>query len=204
MKSTLLIIGICMLALPIYARENEPISLVVAPVNEDSLREVRLQMEKDSIMNSYTQIGRDYCLGSNGKSMNMQHAVVWFRKAAEEGYAPAQYELARCYMYGYGVAKNHEEMVYWTLLAAEQGYADAQNMLGVCYYRAYGVSQSYTEAVKWFLKAADQGCAEAQFNLARCYANGEGVEQSTSIARYWYGLAAEQGLPAAKNKLEQL
>lgn len=37
---------------------------------------------------------------------NYEEAVKWYRKAAEQGYAGAQFELAGCYAEGKGVANN--------------------------------------------------------------------------------------------------
>jgi TPR repeat protein len=38
-------------------------------------------------------------------------AVKWYRKAGEQGYADAQFELGRCYSEGLGVAKDNAEAV---------------------------------------------------------------------------------------------
>ena len=48
-------------------------------------------------------------------------AVKWFRKAAEQNFAKAQYNLSVCYAAGAGVAKDNCEAYKWRLLAAGQG-----------------------------------------------------------------------------------
>ena len=53
-------------------------------------------------------------------------AVKWYRKAAEQNYAAAQYNLAICYERGDGVAKDWAEAYKWLLLAARQGDEDAK------------------------------------------------------------------------------
>jgi TPR repeat protein len=53
-------------------------------------------------------------------------AVKWFRKAAEQNFAPAQYNLNVCYYNGKGVAKDYVEAYEWLLLAARQGDEDAK------------------------------------------------------------------------------
>ena len=60
-------------------------------------------------------------------------AVKWYRKAAEQNDAEAQYNLGVCYANGQGVAKDEVEAVKWYRKAAEQNYAAAQYNLGVCY-----------------------------------------------------------------------
>ena len=48
-------------------------------------------------------------------------AVSWYRKAAEQGHAKAQYNLGVMFQYGLGVSKNRAEAVYWYIKAAVQG-----------------------------------------------------------------------------------
>ena len=60
-------------------------------------------------------------------------AVKWYRKAAEQNLAEAQYNLGIYYATGQGVAKDEVEAVKWWRKAAEQNIADAQCDLGRCY-----------------------------------------------------------------------
>ncbi len=75
--------------------------------------------------------------------------MKWYRKAAEQNYAEAQYNLGVCYANGEGVTKDDVEAVKWYRKAAEQNYAEAQYILGVCYYIGEGVAKDYVEAYKW-------------------------------------------------------
>ena len=51
------------------------------------------------------------------------------KKAAEQGVAKAQYNLALCYAKGNGVAKDKAEAVKWFRKAAEQGHEKASEAL---------------------------------------------------------------------------
>jgi len=53
-------------------------------------------------------------------------AARWYRKAAEQGDAGAQYNLGVMYKNGQGVKQDHAEAVRWLRKAAEQGHANAQ------------------------------------------------------------------------------
>ena len=53
-------------------------------------------------------------------------AVRWYRLAAEQGLALAQYNLGVMYDNGEGVPEDDVEAVRWYRLAAEQGLALAQ------------------------------------------------------------------------------
>jgi TPR repeat protein len=51
-------------------------------------------------------------------------AVQWYRKAAEQGLAQAQYNLGFMYDKGRGVRQDDAQAVAWYRKAAEQGYAN--------------------------------------------------------------------------------
>ena len=74
-------------------------------------------------------------------------AVKWFRTAAKQDNADAQYSFGCCYDNGEGVEQDYAEAVKWYHKAAEQGNVDAQYNLGGCYYYGEGVEQDYAEAV---------------------------------------------------------
>jgi uncharacterized protein len=59
----------------------------------------------------------------NGVVQDYAEAVKWYRLAAEQGYADAQYNLGLMYDYGNGVVQDYAEAVKWYRLAAEQGNA---------------------------------------------------------------------------------
>ncbi len=58
-------------------------------------------------------------------------AVKWYRKAAEQNFAKAQYNLSVRYATGGGVAKDNREAYKWRLLAARQGDEDAKKSMTV-------------------------------------------------------------------------
>ena len=70
------------------------------------------------------------CINGKGMPRDAHAAAVWFERAAVQGYATAQYNLARSYETGDGVDRNGEKALYWYGKAARQGDADAQARLG--------------------------------------------------------------------------
>ena len=127
--------------------------------------------------------------------------LEWYRKAAEQGNAAAQFNLGVLYANGKGVPQSYEEAAKWWRKAAEQGDAAAQFNLGILYANGKVVPQSYEEAAKWWRKAAEQGNVAAQFNLGVLYANGKVVPQSYEEAAKWFRKAAEQGMKEAQFRL---
>ena len=101
----------------------------------------------------------------HGVSQDYIVAAEWYRKAAEQGYDTAQFNLGNMYSWGKGVPQDYAEAIKWYRKAAEQGFADAQLNLGNMYYNGKGVPKNYTEAVKWYRKAEEQGNDIARYIL---------------------------------------
>lgn len=164
------------------------------------LADVRAKAEKGDAQSQY-DLGSAFIRGSLGVAKDEAEAVKWFRKAAEQNYAPAQHNLGVCYANGEGVAKDYVEAVKWYRKAAEQNDASAQINLGACYCKGKGVAKDGAEAVKWYRKAADQNLADAQYNLGVCYYSGESVAKDYVEAVKWFRKAAEQSCAQAQYNL---
>ena len=83
--------------------------------------------------------------------------VKWYRQAAEQGLAAAQFSLGLKCANGEGVPTNLKEAVKWYRRAAEQGDAEAQLDLAFMYARGKGVLKDRVKAYGWWILAADQG-----------------------------------------------
>ena len=98
-------------------------------------------------------------------SVDKALAVHWCTKAADAGYAPAQYKLAGYYMRGEHVPKDEAGAAELFELAAEQNHAASQYQLGLCYQQAEGKTLDVGLAVSWFKRSAALGFA--LFHLGR-------------------------------------
>jgi TPR repeat protein len=149
-----------------------------------------------------------YCCASRGSFSTKEHffpeAVKWFRKSAEQNYAPAQHNLGVAYAFGEAVTQDEVEAVKWFQKAAAQNIAEAQYNLGASYCNGRGVAQDYAEAMHWYRKAAEQNYAQAQYVLGIAYTFGEAVPQDEVEAYKWTFLAAAQGLEDAKEAMTRL
>ncbi len=56
-----------------------------------------------------------------GVAKDAQQAVVWYRKAADQGDADAQNNLGVMYANGAGVPKDAQQAYFWWLLSSAQG-----------------------------------------------------------------------------------
>ena len=64
-----------------------------------------------------------------GVSQSYAEALKWYRLAAQQGFANAQFNLGLMFGKGQGVPENYAEALKWFRLAAKQGNAEAQNTL---------------------------------------------------------------------------
>lgn len=99
-------------------------------------------------MAAQTALGIIYTQG-RGVPRDFVEATKWFRRAAEQGDANAQFNLGFRFVVGIGVTQDQMEGVKWYRLAADQGHADAQFHLGLMYAVGFGVSQDYVQAHMW-------------------------------------------------------
>lgn len=99
-----------------------------------------------------------------GVTKNEAEAARYYKLAAAQSDAQAQYALSKCYLRGRGVGKNLGESVRYCMAAAEQGLVKAQSTLGVYYQQGIGVPKNQELALHYFKMAAEQGDADAVFS----------------------------------------
>jgi TPR repeat protein/Zn-dependent protease with chaperone function len=128
-------------------------------------------------------------------------ASASYKKAADQGNAGAQNNLAVLYAEGKGVDKDPVRAFELFRKSAEQGDTQAQSNLGSVYLNGVGVARDYTAALTWLQRAADKGNAAAQYNLSVMYQSGLGVKADPKKSLEWLRKAAEQGLGQAENNL---
>ena len=130
--------------------------------------------------------------------------VEALRRAANLGYAQAQFYLAKLYEGGTaGIKKDVAEARRWTERAAQGGDPKAMHNLALYYFEGAGGAKSVTTAADWFKRAAEQGLEDSQYNLARLYEQGYGVAQNPAEAYKWYLVASAGGDTEARNGAER-
>ena len=89
-------------------------------------------------------------------------AAAWFRRAAGQGNASAQFNLGVAYDNGNGVQEDDAEAAAWYRRAAKQGHDAAQSNLGVLYAKGEGVLKDFVLAHMWFNIASANGNEKAR------------------------------------------
>lgn len=137
----------------------------------------------------------------DGKFLN-DETIEWLQKAANQGHAKAQFNLAAAYSFGRGVPKDTAKAMELYQKAAAQGNSDAQYHLATVYYKGNnGVTKDLAKAAELFQSAAAQGNVNAQGRLGGMYLKGEGVPKDLAKAAEWWHKAAEQGAAQAQFKV---
>jgi TPR repeat protein len=101
--------------------------------------------------------GVAHLLGRDGAAKNEVEAARWFRKAAEQGHARAQTQLAMAYQLGRGVPRDQAQSLAWMEKAAAQNQPKAQFELGVAHRDGRGVTKDPVRAGMWFVLASQSG-----------------------------------------------
>lgn len=138
-------------------------------------------------------IGNKYSNVIDGTDVNFEKAFEYYKKSAEQGYAPAQARLGLLYNFGAGVTKDLKQAILWCRKAAEQGDVSGQNFLGIMYANGEGVAKDLMQAAYWYQKAAEQGVASAQIKLGYMYVDGTGVLKDETEGLAWFYLARSNG-----------
>lgn len=133
-----------------------------------------------------------------------QEGVALLRRAADRGFAMAQYRLAKIYERGEGVPTDLAVARQWTERAAAAGNRRAMHDLGVFFARGEGAPLDEAAAFRWFRQAAELGVADSQYNLGVLYQQGRGVNASASEALFWFLVAARQGDQDARSRATAL
>ena len=148
-----------------------------------------------------------YRLGGQYESAeSCYHAVDWYRKSADQGYAPAQRALAYMFEQGMGVNQDMNQAFAWYRKAADGGDAEGEYKTGWSLDVDSGDvdSTAMATAVEWYRKSAEQNNHAAQMFLGFAYATGKGAARDDVQAYKWLTLSNGRGYdtPATLAELE--
>lgn len=128
-----------------------------------------------------------FVVGILGIDAALPKYSVELEEKAKAGDAFAQRDLALCYYYGNGVAKNIDTAEYWWKGAADKGVIDACRSL----FALYSGKKDFAKALTYELRLAEHGAADAAYNIGVMYSKGDGVIKNEAKAVEWYRRAAE-------------
>ena len=144
---------------------------------------------------NYIDLAESYMFGNPdlGIERNVQQAVDYYHRAADQGNVHAMENLGVLYSQGIGIPKNATKARELLEAAAEKGSVQALNGLGYIHLNGIGVKKDIKKAMQYMKKAADLGHVESMTNLGVFYLNGDGVDKDYDLAFDYFYKAAEAG-----------
>lgn len=97
----------------------------------------------------------------NGTKRNRAEALIWYRRAAEQGHGAAQCNLGTSLYNGWGTAADPQGAIDWWLHAAVGGNARAMFNLGTVVAKGRYVQRDFPRAYRWMMEAQALGYAPA-------------------------------------------
>lgn len=137
----------------------------------------------------------------SGIKMAPQEAFDWFNKSAEQGYAPAQYNLAYCFANNLGVNANFDESVSWLEKAADQDYPIAILKLAQIYLFGPENYKDMDSGFKMLETLVEKNYVSAYYQLGSCYLNAIGVDKDIEKGLELVKKGAEKGDAVAMTDL---
>ena len=148
------------------------------------------------------QLGRLYDKGDKLEH-DMQKAVMWYTKAANQGNVDADYRLAIMYIYGVGIAKDVAKGEQYLSTAAKLKHPVATKMLPI--YMASRTPDHATSIVlSWYMEKIATIDPDGLMGLGYMYENGWGIPANFSEAKRWYTEARLMGSGEAAKRLRQI
>lgn len=135
----------------------------------------------------------------------LEKSVHWFRKAAEQEYVPAFWEMGNAYRDGLGVERNFGEAAAWFTRGVQVGDPSCMTFLGLMHFRGEGMAEDEEAAVQLWREAADMDNSDAMLYLGVCCEKGfGGLKKSGRNAAAWYRMADYYGSSSAAESLAEL
>jgi TPR repeat protein len=94
--------------------------------------------------------------------VNLSDVARYFKKSADQGYAPTQYLYGLFLQHGSGVEMNQSAAVLFFKLSADQGYVQAQYHLAVLLLEKEPSESDSRPIAELLQQAAEAGCVAAQ------------------------------------------
>lgn len=161
-----------------------------------------LSIADNLIHKNLLRVQNDFSLCREGEEYmfkDHEHAIKFFRKAAELKFAPAIYWLS-------SFPSESENKIKLIEEAANMDYTRALKHLGECHRKGeHGCSNDQKIALSYYRRAAEAGDDESQYIIGLAYFNGWGdYDRNITSAIVWLKMASEQGHKEAACELAKI
>lgn len=125
--------------------------------------ELRAGMTEAQVLSAWSKLGEMHRNGTEVPS-DPEEALFWYRKAAEQGSAEAEFAIGEMCRNGEGVSADDRKALAWFCKAANRGLAKAQLEVGEMYLAGEGVPRRPVDGLAWLLVAARGGLDGAEWS----------------------------------------
>ena len=122
--------------------------------------ELRTRMTDTEVSEALLELGNMYRDGTEIPADD-EEALFWYREAAKQGSAEAEFAIGEMYRNGEGVSADSRLALQWYRKAADRGLAQAQLEVGEMYLNGEGTLRKPVDGLAWLLVAAGRGLEEA-------------------------------------------
>ena len=139
-----------------------PPAAAIAPAAAVEPREAERRRAETGDAGSQFDYAMLLAQGGAGEPEDLVESIHWLEKAAIQGHAQAQFELALAYKLGRGTLQDYSSAARWFDTAARQQHVAAQYHMGRLHRIGEGVELDLMRAYAWFNRAASQGHVAAR------------------------------------------
>ncbi len=192
------------LSIPLFA-DNEFPSCVWGNYAANDFSDCLAIATQDVASAQYT-VGKAYLSGI-GTEKNQFDGTFWIGESAKNGFANAEYDLARHYeaRFNAGEETDLKKAHEWFTKAAQQGHTDAKYSLALLLLAGKGnITKNVDESLQWLSSAALDGNTEASMYLSDLYKKGVHKPKDDEESLKWQKQAAKDGHSEAQMELGAL
>jgi len=147
------------------------------------------------------ELGALYAVGGQGISRDMNEAIKWYRKSAEQGNVYGEANIGRALLTGDGVPVDYAEAAKWLEMAAAQNDSDSERLIGWMYYTGNGMAKDLAKSFEMYRRSAELGNEYSMGQLGIMCLYGLGVEKNGAEALRWCRAGAEKDAPQAEEMM---
>ena len=129
-----------------------------------------------------------------GAPVDLEKALSWYEKAAEQGNTMSQVNCGSMYLAGQGTPVDKAKAFSWFETAARLGMC-GPSTTAASVRRGRRHPPGPGQSPLLVRESGEQGYADAQYNCGYMYYLGEGTDPDKDRAYAWYEKAARQGFP---------
>lgn len=132
-----------------------------------------------------------------GVDLDINKALLWFEKAAEQGDINAKLNIRAIYKMTNNpleISASMDTVIQaGILLSVNKDDVDALSVLGICLTEGIGGEKNEEKGLEYLKLAAEKGNSNAQAYVGYYYYRGRGVKQNKKEAIKWFEMSANQG-----------